>query len=163
MCNATCVWYVANILDLLFFGGWAIWGFSSLGGGANLYSIIFVIMTVLLWIVFILCIINLLTHCGVIKTSLSSRVELYVKIRIWAVIWIVVTGIVIFIIALVYFGVFGLLIGLPVLIVFLIDAVILQGYHKCFMDSCAAIAGGSPTLGGVSPANDPSSIKPLRM
>ena len=158
-CDACCVFVTATLMDIVFFGHWGLWNIWYIGRASNIFSILYLLFTLAFLLMFVFGILNLCLYSSLTQSGrLAQRLSLYLKIRFWSVVGLLIVGIVLFILALITFGSLGLAAGLPFLIGFFIQAVIVHGYHRCFVDSCGALTGGVPTIPCAKAAFDSPSV-----
>lgn len=131
----TCVFYTASALDILFFAWCALHSLSGITGYINVFTVIWFIMTILFWVVLIIAIINCIKYKEYKAGPLTQKIDSYLKWRLWALIFMILTGIVVVILGFAYGNGYGNW-GISVLITLLINAIWIHSYTENFINIC---------------------------
>ena len=133
--DANCVYYTSHIFDAVILLWWGIYGFVWIGAAYAWPYIIYLIFALLLACLGIFSIVQCFTK----NTSAPNRAQLYLKLRLWAIIGYFIAAIILLILWIIFGAVylkeyFAWVIGpaFATVLPLVVDGCVLHGYHKNF-------------------------------
>ena len=134
-CSQKCCFFTGYILDVIFFLWCGIWGLANIGTAVNAFSVVFLIFTILFWIIVGFAVWHMIKQ----NSLTTEMVERYLKIRLWTIIAMAVCAVVCFLIYGIALGYWGG--AVAVLITLGIDCAWLLGYTETIVNGTP---GGAP-------------------